>query len=45
MNKKEFDNCIRVIKTIDSYIRSIDEKNIDEYEDLYPFIDYNDISL
>ena len=45
MNKENFDKCICVIKTIDSYIRSINEKNIDEYEDLYPFIDYNDISL
>lgn len=45
MNKKYFHSCISVIKTIDSYIRSIEEKDIDDYEDFYPFIDYNDISL
>ena len=43
MNKKYFHSCISVIKTIDSYIRSIEEKDIDDYEDFYPFIDYNDI--
>lgn len=45
MNKTEFHSFIYVIKTIDSYIRSIEEKDIDDYEDFYPFIDYNDISL
>lgn len=45
MNKEVFDKCIYVVKTIDAYIRSIDENNIDEYDDFYPFTDYNDISL
>lgn len=45
MKKMDFHNCIFVIKTVDSYIRSIEEKDIDNYEDFYPFIDYNDISL
>ena len=45
MNKESFDKYIGIIKVIDSYIRSIDQTNIDKYEEFYPFIDYDDILL
>lgn len=45
MNKESFDKYIGIIKLIDSYIRSIDQDNIDKYEEFYPFIDYDDILL
>jgi hypothetical protein len=45
MNKDIFDEYISIIKTVDYYLRSIDPNNIGYYQNFYPFIDDQDISL
>jgi hypothetical protein len=45
MDKEIFNTCLSFIKILDNYIREIDIKNIDEYEDFFPFINESDISL
>jgi len=45
MNTEYFRKSLLMIETIDSYIREIDTTNIDYYDDFYPFIDEDDISL
>jgi hypothetical protein len=45
INKEYFYKNLTIIETIDTYIREIDILHINDYDDFYPLIDEQDISL